>query len=129
MVTMIWGLDNIGKTEVRRNYEIPWKRTTSREEGAWLYQNQPQDLVIGWEMVVSSGVEWPLLELVESQPICWFIYILGIKGLCSQMKIYCFVWELSKQVHLSEGSQDSHCQKKGNQSKAPQNIKQYPRGK
>lgn len=73
---------------------------TISREGVWLYQNQQQDLVIGGKMVISSGVEWPSLELVESQPICWYIDILGKKSLCSQMKIYCSAWDLSKQVDL-----------------------------
>lgn len=29
--------------------------------------------------MISSGVEWPSFELVESQPICWYIDILGKK--------------------------------------------------
>lgn len=62
----------------------------------------------GMAMTWTCGIPANLLVHIHS----------GHKRLCSQVKIYCSVWDLSKQVHLSEGSQDSNCQKKGNRSKA-----------
>lgn len=57
-------------------------------------------------MVVFSGIEWLLFEIIKVQLICQYIYVLEIKGLCFLMKIvillFCLGFFQKSRIQWSE---------------------------
>ena len=81
-MTVIWGSDNKGEADVRRNYEAPQKKSHSQRRRS---PALPESAIRSSGRRGNSGfqwIEWPLPEIIKAQTVCDSIYILGIKGLC-----------------------------------------------